>query len=96
MLGGQNGGKEATSVFSGRSTLSFLDLGGGAHDGGINLLAGMGLTDDQYRILRNMVGDGMMDDGMNGVGSSTEKRTLEDVSGGEDGQSRKRSHFETI
>jgi hypothetical protein len=28
--------------------------------GGINLLAGMGLTDDQYRlILRNMMDDGM-------------------------------------
>ena len=82
---------EPTGVVAGRSTLSFLNLSG-AQDGGINLLAGMGLTDDQYTlILQNMLdGESMIDD----VAASTEKRTLEDMS--EDGRSRKRSRFKTI
>jgi len=85
---------EPTGVPTGRSSLSFLNFGG-AYNGGINLLAGMGLTDDQYTlILQNMVnGESVIDDGMNVVGTS-EKRTLQDLS--EDGRNRKRSRFETI
>lgn len=66
-------------------------------DEGISLLAGMGLTDDQYTlILQNMVnGDGffgMMDSDVPPGG--IEKRSLDDL--GEDGRGRKRSRFETI
>jgi len=83
---------------TGRSSLGFLNFGGG-FNGGINLLAGMGLTDDQYAlILQNMVnGESMVDDGVSVVGGSnnnTEKRTREDLS--EDGRSSKRSRFEII
>src|SRR5882757_2811618 len=35
---------------TGRSTLGFLNVGG-TPGGGINLLAGMGLTDDQYALI---------------------------------------------
>ena len=90
------GSSGATDTQPGHSSLGFLNFGGG-YNGGINLLAGMGLTDDQYTlILQNMVnGESMMDDGMNVVrGTNTEKRTLEDLS--EDGRSMKRSRFETI
>lgn len=92
MSDGAPGGNEAT----GRSTPGLLNLGG-AYDR-TNVLAGMGLTNDQYTlILQNMVNEdgflNMMDDDMNLTGS-TEKRSLDDLR--EDGRIRKRSRFETI
>jgi len=89
----------SSSVFPSSATAIPSSDGCSFNDEGISLLAGMGLTDDQYTlILQNMVnGDGflgMMDsDGAN-IPGGIEKRSLDDL--GEDGRNRKRSRFETI
>ena len=93
--------ESSSSAFRNSATASLASDGcsyPGFNNGGVSLLAGMGLTEDQYTlILQSMVhGDGflkMMDtDGANVPPG--EKRSLDDLC--EDGRSSKRSRFETI